>query len=210
MDLKKLQDYWKGFPEISMEERPLLSSDLEKMTLHNPFSGVFDLRSKLLARIITGSIIWLLAASQLRISWRTESAGLYQQALALLILSYFIYFHVRLLLFADYPALAGLRLIPFLGKIETVMEKYMHSFRIISILAAFYSLAAFEKLLSLFNSGAAASLSGSTMYKWLIIIFLAVSFHIVFLNTGMQKYKKLMLAVRSYREGIILAKPQIR
>ena len=210
MDLRKLQESWNGFPELSMEERPLLSSDLEKMTLRNPFMGVFDLRNKLLARIVTGGVLWLLAICQIRISWRTGGSDLDQQALAFLLLSYFVYFHIQLLVYAHYPTLAGQRLISFLGKIETIMEKYMHSFRILSILAAIYLLTLFEKLLSAFNEEAAAALSANGLYKWLIISFLSLSFYIIFLHTGVQKYKKLMLAVRSYREGIILAKPQKR
>jgi len=37
MELKKLSEHWNEFPEMSMEERPVLSSDLEKMALQNPF-----------------------------------------------------------------------------------------------------------------------------------------------------------------------------
>jgi len=33
MELKKLQQQWNSFPETSMEERPVLSSDLEKIVV---------------------------------------------------------------------------------------------------------------------------------------------------------------------------------
>jgi hypothetical protein len=210
MDLRKLQESWNGFPEISMEERPLLSSDLEKMALQNPFAGPFYLRNKLLARIVAGSALWLLTICQLRITWRTDGADIQQQALTLLLLTYFIYYHARLLYDAGYPNLASLRLIPFLSRIEMAMEKYMHSFRIISCLAGVYTLTALEKLFSMLDNEAYGALNGNSLYKWVIMIFFSISFYILFLHTGVQRYKKLMLAVRSYREGIILAKPQKR
>jgi hypothetical protein len=40
------------------------------------------------------------------------------------------------------------------------------------------------------------------VYKWLIIIFLSVSFYILFLHTIIPKYKKMLTAVRKYKEGI--------
>lgn len=208
MDLNKLQESWDHFPELSMEERPLLSSDLEKMATHNPFAGDFYLRDKLLARIIGGLVLWAVAMIQLRSSWRTDRADLYQQIMALSLLTYFIYFQFRLLFFINYQSLASLRLIPFLVRIEMLMEKYMHSFRIISVLAGCYLLAAFIKILSLVDSGASAGLENNGFYRWLIIALLSMGFYAWFLQTSMQKYKHLMMAVRSYREGIILAKPQ--
>ena len=57
MELKKFQQHWDGFPEISMEERPVLSSDLEKIVVKNPLSDAFYLRKKLLARIIVISVL---------------------------------------------------------------------------------------------------------------------------------------------------------
>ena len=52
MELKKLQEHWDSFPEVSMEERPVLSSDLEKIVVKNPLSDAFYLRKKLLGRIL--------------------------------------------------------------------------------------------------------------------------------------------------------------
>ena len=207
MDINKLQTCWNSFPELSMEERPLLSSDLEKMTMHNPFAGDFYLNNKLLARILTSAVLWVLAIYQLKASRRAAGTDLYLQVSTFLLLTYFIYFHVSLLLYADYPTLASLRLIPFLNRVETIMERYMHSFRMMGVLAALYSLAIFEKILSI--SGASDTLNGGNgFYKWLIVVGLSTAFYLVFLHTGIEKYKKLMMAVRSYREGIILAKPQ--
>lgn len=205
MELKKLREYWDNFPEMSMEERPVLSSDLEKMALGNPFPKSFYLRNKLLIRIFTGIALWLFNIWQLRNSWRTDGNDLYQQVFLFLLLSYFIYYHSRILLYADYPSLPSLPLIQFLGKIETTLDKYALSFRIISLLAGFYLLAIFEKLLFLFNSGAYASISQNSFYKWLIIIFLSVSFYILLLHSGIQKYKKLLTALRSYKDGIMAA-----
>ena len=48
MELKKLQQHWSSFPEVSMEERPILSSDLEKFVVKNPLSDAFYLKKKLL------------------------------------------------------------------------------------------------------------------------------------------------------------------
>lgn len=175
--------------------------------MRNPFAGEFYLKNKLLTRIVTGAALWLLAFYQLRITWRTDGADLYPQALTFLLLTYFIYFHVRLLLDAGYTTLASLRLIPFLSRIETVMESYMHSFRMISVLVSLYVLAVFEKILTLCNSGASEPLSMNGIYKWLILAGLSTGFYMFFLHTGILKYKRLMMAVRSYREGIILAKP---
>ena len=45
MELKKLQQQWNSFPETSMEERPVLSSDLEKIVVKNPLSNAFYLRT---------------------------------------------------------------------------------------------------------------------------------------------------------------------
>ena len=48
-----------------------------------------------------------------------------------------------------------LPLIPFLSKIEIILDKYMHAYRIISPLAGVYLLALLEKVISLFHTGAA-------------------------------------------------------
>ncbi len=198
MDLNKLQASWNSFPEMSMEERPLLSSDLEKMSMRNPFTGPWYLKNKLLARILIGTALWILAFWQLRLDWRTESPDLSLQALTFILVTWFIYFHASLLIYAGYPTLPSLQLVPFLTRIETLMEKYMHSFRIISVLAALYGVAFFEKMIPLSNN----------FYKWLLASALGVGFYTCFLHTVMPKYKKLMMAVRAYREGIILSKPQ--
>jgi hypothetical protein len=106
------------------------------------------------------------------------------------------------LVFADYQSLLSLRLIPFLGKLETILDKYILSFGIISILAGFYLLAVFQKILSLLNSAAYAGISENGFYKWLIIIFLSISFYILFLHSVIPKYKKLLVTVRTYRGEI--------
>jgi CBS domain containing-hemolysin-like protein len=145
----------------------------------------------------------LLNIYQLRLEWRSDGDDLYRQAALFCILTWFIYFHVRLLLFADYPTLLSLRLVPFLQKLETVLDKYIHSFKVISVMAGFYLLALGEKLLSLLNGGAAGSFSQNGFYKWLIIIFLAVSFYILLLHALIPKYRKLLDAVRRYKYGIV-------
>jgi len=207
MELKKLSEHWNEFPEMSMEERPVLSSDLEKMALQNPFPAAFYLKKKLLRWIAGGILLWLFDAWELRISWKTDGNDLYQQAALFLLLSYFIWQQVRILYYADYPALLGLPLMPFLHKTGAVLNKYMLSFRIISLISGCCLLAILEKVLFLLNSSAYQSISQNGLYKWLIIIFLSVSFYILLLHSVMQKYKKLLTAVSSYRDGIA-ASPQ--
>ena len=171
MELKKLAQQWNEFPEMSMEERPVLSSDLEKMAIQNPFAGSFYLKKKLLFRIFTGVIIWLLNARELRHSWRTDGNDLYQQVFLFLLVSYFIYYQCRIVFYADYPSLLSLPLFSFLSKIETILDKYMLSFRIISVLVGCCMLTILEKVLYRWNSGAALSISQNGFYKWLIIYF---------------------------------------
>lgn len=207
MELKKIQQSWDNFPEMSMEERPILSSDLEKMVVANPFPAAFYLKNKLMARILAGIILWMINIFQLKGQLKDNGYDLYPQILLFLLLSYFIYFHIRLLLFADYPSILSLPLVPFLNRIETVMDKYIFSFRIISALAGFYLLAVFGKTLSLFSSSAYTSIDQNGFYKWLIIIFLSVSFYILLLNTIILKQKQLLAAVRAYK-GDIDAKTQ--
>jgi hypothetical protein len=185
-----------------MEERPVLSSDLEKIVVHNPLSGAFYLKPKIYGRIVAAVILWLFNIYQWRLQFRTNGNDLYQQAALFFVLTYFIYFHVRLLLFADYPSLLSLRLIPFLSKLETILDKYILSFGIISLLAGFYLLELLEKSLSLLNSAAYTGISENGFYKWLIIIFLSISFYILFLHSVIPKYKKLLATVRTYREEI--------
>jgi hypothetical protein len=202
MDLKKLAEHWAGFPEMSMEERPVLTSDLEKMAPQNPFPGAFYLKKKLLLSVFAGSVIWLYNVMELRNSWKTDGSDLYQQVVLFLALSYFIWYQCRILAVADYAALLGLPLFSFLSKIETILDRYILSFRIISLVAGCCLLAILEKLLFRWNSAAALSISQNGFYKWLIITFLSISFYILLLHSVMQKYKKSLAAVRSYKERI--------
>ena len=202
MELKKIQQSWNNFPEMSMEERPILSSDLEKIVVSNPFPAAFYLKNKLMARILAGIILWLIAIVRLRAQWKNSGNDLYPDALLVLLLSYFIYFHIRLLLFANYASILSFPLVSFLNRIEAVMDKYIFSFMIASALAGFYLLAAFGKVLSLFNNGAYAAIDQNGFYKWLIIIFLSVSFYIFLLNTVILKYKRILAAVRVYKGGM--------
>jgi hypothetical protein len=202
MELKKVQQQWDSFPEVSMEERPILSSDLEKIVVANPLSDAFYLKNKLMVRIYIASVLWLLNVWQLKLQWKTDGDDLYQQAALFFLLSWFIYFHVRLLLFADYPTLLALPLVPFLNKLETVLDKYILSFRVVSVIAGFYLLALLEQLLSRLNIGAHDSISQNGFYKWLIIIFLSVSFYILLLRSVIPKYRKLHAAVAKYKYGI--------
>ena len=201
MELKNLQESWDSFPEVSMEERPVLSSDLEQIVVRNPLSDAFYLKNKILARIIIGSLLLLYNLYKLRMLYSYGGPGMDQQAPLFFLLVYFVYFHVRLLLYADYPALLGLRLMPFLHKIETIMDKYIFSFGILSILSGFYTLTLFGKVFY-FSRGGSSPLLDNGIYKWLIIIFLSVSFYILFLHTLIPKYKKLLAAVRKYKMGI--------
>jgi hypothetical protein len=207
MELKNLQQYWDNFPEISMEERPVLSSDLEKIVVRNPLSDAFYLKNKILFRIIAGGLLLLYNIYQLREQYITGGSDLDRQVVLFFTLGYFVYFHTRLLLFADYPALLALRLMPFLQKVETILDKYILSFGVVSILCGFYSLAVLEKILSWSKPGALLSMNNSGIYKWLIIIFLSVSFYILFLHMIIPKYKKLLAAVRKYKNGIT-SRPQ--
>jgi hypothetical protein len=202
MELNKVKEHWDAFPEMSMEERPVLSTDLEKLVVKNPLSGGFYLKNKLIVKIVAGIALWLFNIYQLKTLQGDNRDDGYQQVILLIILSYFVYFHVRLLLFADYPTLLTLRLIPFLSKIETVMDKYIFSFRILSAIAGFYLLAAFRKLLLLLHSTAYASIDQNPLYKWLIIIFLSISFNILLLHSVIPKYRKLLETVREYKGQI--------
>lgn len=202
MELKKLQQHWDSFPEMSMEERPVLSSDLEKIVVKNPLSDAFYLRRKLLARIIVITVLWLIGIGQLRFQWKTDGPDLYPTVALFGLLTYTVYFHVRLLLFADYPTLLSLPLISFLGKLETILDKYVISFKFISGLAGFYLLWGIEWLLSRWNKGAEESLSHNDWYKWLILIFISISFDILLMHTIIPGYRKLQDAVRKYKEDI--------
>src|SRR6202012_3955664 len=101
MELKKLLQHWNSFPEVSMEERPILSSDLEKIVVKNPLSDAFYLRKKLLTRIILFSVIWLVNTWLLKNQWPADGNDLFLPLAFFLLLSYSTYFHLRLLFFAD-------------------------------------------------------------------------------------------------------------
>jgi len=202
MELKKVEQQWNSFPEISMEERPILSSDLEKVVVANPLSDAFYLKNKLLVRVYIAAVLWLLNAWQLRVQWRTDGDDLYQQAALFVSLSWFIYFNARLLLFADYPTLLSLPLVSFLSKLETVLDKYILSFKLLSIVVGFYLLALLELGLSWLNGAGHDSISQNGFYKWLIIIFLSVSFYILLLQSVIPKYRRRLEAVRKYKYGI--------
>ncbi|HXB09021.1 MAG TPA: hypothetical protein VNW04_17970 [Puia sp.] len=202
MELKKLLQHWNSFPEISMEERPVLSSDLEMIVVKNPLSDAFYLKKKLTLRIAILSILWLYNAWQFRHQWQTQGNELYVQGALFVVLTGSLYFHVRLLLFADYPTLLALPLINFLHKLETVLDKYILSFKFVSALAGFYLLFGVELLLSRLSTGAYDTLSRNDWYKWLILIFLSVSFYILTLHTIIPRYRKLLETVKKYRDGI--------
>jgi hypothetical protein len=202
MELKKLLQHWNSFPEVSMEERPVLSSDLEKIVVKNPLTDAFYLRKKLLIRIAIFSVLWLVTIWQLRRQWKTDGNELYIQSGLFLVLAYSLYFHIRLLLFADYPTLLALPLVSFLAKLETILDKYIISFKCVSAITGFYLLSLTQWLLSRISAGAAESLSRNDWYKGLILIFLAVSVDILLLHMVIPRYRKLLMTVRKYREGI--------
>ena len=202
MELKKLLQHWNSFPEVSMEERPVLSSDLEKIVVKNPLTDAFYLRKKLLIRIAVFAGLWLVTFLQLRHQWKTDGNELYIQSGLFLVLAYSLYFHIRLLLFADYPTLLALPLVSFLGKLETILDKYIISFKCISAISGFYLLSITQWLLFRISTGAAESLSRNDWYKGLILIFLAVSVDILLLHMIIPRYRKLLATVRKYREGI--------
>ena len=203
MELKKLLLYWDSFPEVSMEERPVLSSDLEKIVVRNPLSDAFYLRKKLLLRIAVIGMLWLFDCWQLRGQWKTNGADLYVLGALFLLLSFSLYFHIRLILYADYPTLLALPLLDFLGKLETILDKFIISFKLVSTLTGFYLLKAIELLLQHFNKDAYETLSRNDWYKWLILIFLAVSVDILLLHTLVPPYRKLQATVARYRDGML-------
>ena len=208
MELKKLLQQWDSFPEVSMEERPVLSSDQEKIVVKNPLSDAFYLRRKLLLRIAVIALPWLFNSWQLRGQWRTSGDDLYVTGALFLLLSFSLYFHIRLILFADYPTLLALPLIDFLSKLETVLDKYIVSFKLVSAMAGFYILKAIEFLLHQFSKDAYGTLSRNDWYKWLILIFLAVSVDILLLHTLIPRYRKLQATVGRYRDGILTKDPR--
>jgi hypothetical protein len=207
MELKKLLQHWNNFPEVSMEERPVLSSDLEKMVVKNPLSDAFYLRRKLVIRIAIMAGLWLINIWQLRQQWKSDGNELNLQGALFILLAFSLYFHIRLLFFADYPTLLALPLLNFLGKLETILDKYILSFKFISALTGFYLLFIVEFLLSRMSASAGETISRNDWLKALILIFLVVSIDILQLHTIIPRYRKLLATVRKYREGI-LAKTQ--
>jgi hypothetical protein len=203
MELNKVQQQWDGFPEVSMEERPVLSSDLEKLVVKNPLSDAFYLRKKLLARIILFSVLWLLNVWLLRAQWKGNGNDFYLHTAFFLLLTWSIYFHLRLLLFADYPTLLSLPLIPFLDKLEIVLDKYITSFKLICAISAFSLVVLFEQWVARTNPSIYESFSQRDWFKWLLLIFLTVSFDILLLHTVIPRYRKLLATVQKYRVGIL-------
>jgi len=203
MELKRLLQFWETFPEVSMEERPVLSSDLEKIVVRNPLSDAFYVRKKLLLRIAVIALLWLVNSWQLRGQWKTNGSDLYVTAALFLLLSFSLYFHTRLVFFADYPTLLALPLVDFLTKLEAILDKYIISFKLISAMAGFYLLKGIEALLYAFSRNAYDSVSSNDWYKWLILIFLAVSSDILLLHTLVPRYRRLQASVTKYRDGIL-------
>lgn len=202
MELKKLLQQWNSFPEVSMEERPVLSSDLEKIVVKNPLSDAFYLKKKLTLRIVLLAVLWIYNIWQFRHQWLTQGNELFPEGALFVSLAASLYFHIRLLLYADYPTLLALPLVNFLNKLETVLDKYIVSFKFVSALAGFYLLFGIEALLSRISAGAYETLSNNNWYKWLILIFLSVSFDILLLHTIIPRQRKLLETVKRYRDGI--------
>jgi hypothetical protein len=186
-----------------MEERPILSSDLEKIVVKNPLTDAFYLRRKLVLRIGVMAVLLLINIWQFRTQWKTGGSELRTEGALFILLAYSLYFHIRILLFADYPTLLALPLINFLSKLEIILDKYIVSFKFISALSGFYLMALVEWGVSRISTGAYESLSHNDWYKGLIVIFLAVSIDILLLHTFIPKYRKLLATVQKYREGII-------
>ena len=206
MELDKLRRQWDNFPEVSMEERPVLSTDLEELVVRNPLSDAFYLRRKLVSRIIAFSLLWLACAWLLREQWRGERNDIYLYAAFILLLSYAVLFHVRLLLFADYPTLLGLPLVPFLGKLEMIFDKYIASFKLLSAIVAFTLLVAFEQCMARADPSMFHTFLQRDWCKWPLLIFLTISFDILFMHTFIPRYRKMTEVVRKYRQGINAAK----
>jgi fucose 4-O-acetylase-like acetyltransferase len=203
MELKKLLQYWSSFPEVSMEERPVLSSDLEKIVVKNPLSNAFYLRKKLVWRIGIIAGLWLISGWQLRAQWKTDGSELRMDGALFTLLAFSLFFHIRILLFANYPTLLALPLVNFLGKLEVILDKYIWSFKFVSAITGFYGMFLVEGGLARISAGAYESLTHNDWYKGLMVIFLAVSMDILLLHTLIPQYRKLLATVRKYREGII-------
>jgi hypothetical protein len=151
--------------------------------------------------------LWLINIWQLRQQWKSDGNEVNIQGALFILLAFSLYFHIRLLLFADYPTLLALPLLNFLGKLETILDKYILSFKFISALTGFYLLFIVEFLLSRMSASAGEIISRNDWLKALILIFLIVSIDILQLHTSIPRYRKLLATVRKYRDGI-LAKTQ--
>jgi len=206
MELDKLHQQWNSFPEVSMEERPVLSSDLEKMVVRNPLSDAFYLQRKLVSRIIAFSLLWLADCWLLRTQWLGDRKDIYLYAAFFLLLTYAIFFHIRLVLFADYPTLLGLPLVPFLGKLEIIFDKYIASFKLLSAIVAFTLLVFFEQWMARAKPALFDSFLQRDWSKWMLIVFLIISFDILLMHTVIPRYRKLVETIRKYRHGIVASK----
>jgi hypothetical protein len=206
MELDKLHQQWNSFPEMSLEERPVLSSDLEKMVVRNPLSDAFYIQRKLVFRIIAFTLLWLADAWLLRTQWLGDRKDIYLYAAFFLLLSYAIFFHIRLLLFADYPTLLGLPLVPFLGKLEIILDKYIASFKLVSAIIAFTLLVFFEQWMGRANPVLFDTFLQRDWSKWLLVVFLVISFDILLMHTVIPRYRKLVEIIRKYRHGIVASK----
>ena len=206
MELDKLHQQWNSFPEMSMEERPVLSSDLEKMVVRNPLTDAFYLQKKLVVRIIAFTLLWLADGWLVRTQWLGDRKDIYFYAAFFLLLCYAILFHLRLLLFADYPTLLGLPLVPFLGKLEIILDKYIASFKLVSAIIAFSLLVFFEQWMARAKPALFDTFLQRDWSKWLLLFFLIISFDILLMHTVLPRYRKLVETVRKYRQGITAAK----
>jgi hypothetical protein len=173
------------------------------LVVKTPLSDAFYLRKKLLARIIIFSALWLLDAGLLKTQWTGNGTDTYLHFAFLLLLTWSIYFHLRLLLFADYPTLLSLPLIPFLDKLDVVLDKYIASFKLISAVSAFSLVVLFEQWVARANPSIYESFSERDWSKWLLLIFLTVTFDILLLHSVIPRYRKLLATVQKYRIGIL-------
>jgi hypothetical protein len=206
MELDKLHQQWNSFPEMSMEERPVLSTDLEKMVVRNPLADAFYLQKKLITRLIAFTLLWLADGWLVRAQWLGDRKDIYFYAAFFLLLCYAILFHLRLLLFADYPTLLGLPLVPFLGKLEIILDKYIASFKLVSAIIAFTLLVFFEQWMARAKPALFDTFLQRDWSKWLLLFFLIISFDILLMHTVLPRYRKLVETVRKYRQGITAAK----
>jgi hypothetical protein len=137
-----------------------------------------------------------------RARYTGESPDLVQGIALLTLITYFLFFQLRLLLYADYRTLLALKLVPFLDKLEAMMDKYVLSFRALSAIAGFVGLEIIEKIIAALSQPAYDSFSRNHFEKWTIIVFLSLSIYILYLHTIIPKYRKLQEAVRRYKYGI--------